>query len=420
LNDELFRRFVRDLVEDLQQVSGASLEKLLVPLWDKMAGGAIQANGLNLQGAPVSGALDAIWPDGSVSEASSEKDYFDNREKKLRHDIRHVRKAAPHVRHLRMFSTRTAGPAARTRQEKRRARYARLGFTIDVNPGQDIANFIVRECLLDEVLIKRIAPILPNLQRVTEQFAASQRLPDLDLAFRGRDTETAEIAAKLKVERCVVVSGLGGIGKTELACAVAHAVRDGYEQVIWIDATTLERAVQLSAFDVRSNGYELNVLGILRSQSALVVLDNVTVDLNLHTLAAYCGARSNILLTSQAKWGPSPVLVAELDRSDAAVILSAGAATPCPDALLDRVLTAVGAHPLLLRILNRLVVETSMGWSDVVAECAHLPQAVDERRQTVAQRIVRRNIAALGANLAPFVWAESASLDAGFALPLER
>src|SRR5260221_242615 len=53
LNDELFRRFVRDLVEDLQQVSGASLEKLLRPLWDKMAGAPVQAGGLNLQGAPI-------------------------------------------------------------------------------------------------------------------------------------------------------------------------------------------------------------------------------------------------------------------------------------------------------------------------------------------------------------------------------
>jgi hypothetical protein len=415
LNDELFRRFVRDLVEDLQQVSGASLEKLLVPLWGKMAGGAVQANGLNLQGAPVSGALDAIWPDGSVSEASSDKDYFDNKEKKLRHDIRHVRKAAPHVHHVRMFSTRTAGPAARTRQDRRRARYARLGFTIDVNAGQDIADYIVRECLLDEVLVKRIAPILPNLQRITEQFAASQRLPDLAPAFRGRDTEIARIIAKLKTEHCVVISGLGGIGKTELACAVAHAVREDYEQVIWIDAAPFERADQLSAFDVRSNGYELNVLGILRSQSALVVLDNVTVDLDLDALAAHCGAKSNMVLTSQAKWGPSPVSLEELDRSDAAAILSGGTATPCPDAILDQVLAAVGAHPLLLRILNRLVVETGAGWNEVVAECAHLPHAVDERRQTVAQRIVRRNLAVLDANLAPFVWAQSASLDAGFA-----
>ena len=75
MNDELFRRFVRDLVEDLQQVSGASLEKLFKPLWDKMAGVPVQANGLNLQGAPISGALDALWPDGSGAEASSDKDF---------------------------------------------------------------------------------------------------------------------------------------------------------------------------------------------------------------------------------------------------------------------------------------------------------------------------------------------------------
>jgi hypothetical protein len=64
LNDELLRRFVRDLVEDLQQVSGDSLEKLLKPLWDRMAGAPVQANGLNLQGAPISGALDALCLSG--------------------------------------------------------------------------------------------------------------------------------------------------------------------------------------------------------------------------------------------------------------------------------------------------------------------------------------------------------------------
>ena len=212
----------------------------------------------------------------------------------------------------------------------------------------------------------------------------------------------------------MVISGLGGIGKTELACAVAHAVRGSYHQVIWIDAALIKRAAQLSAFDVRSNGYELNVLGILKSQNTLVVLDNVIVDLDLDALAAHCGPKSNIVLTSQAKWGPSPFSLEELDRPDAAEILSAGAA-PCPAAVVDQVLNAVGAHPLLLRILNRLVVETGMAWDEVVEECAHLPDAIDERRQTVAQRIVRRNLPALGAHLAPFVWARSASLEAGFA-----
>lgn len=415
VNDELFRRFVRDLVEDLKQVSGASFEKLMLPLWTKIAGGPVQANGLNREGAPISGALDALWPDGSVSEASSHRDYFDNKERKLRHDIRHVRKAAPHVRHLRMFCTREAGPTARTRQDSRRARYAKRGFAIEVWAGQDLAEYIVKECLLDEVLVERIAPILPNLRRITEQFAASQRLPDLDPAFRGRGKEIALVTAKLAAERVAVVYGLGGIGKSELACAVAHRLRDQFEQVIWIDAAALERVGQLRAYDVRSNGYELNVLGILGSQSALVVLDNVAVDLDLDALVRACGPGSNVLITSQAKFGKSPVALEELDRSDATAILCDGTAAPCPDAILDRVLTAVGGHPLLLRILNRLVVEGGLSWEAMVGECDHLPSAIDDRRVTVAQRIVRRNLPVLAANLVPFVWARSASLDEGLA-----
>lgn len=413
MNDELFRRFVRDLVEDLKQVSGASFEKLMLPLWDKMAGGPVQANGLNREGAPISGALDALWPDGSVSEVSSQKDYFDNKERKLRHDIRHVRKAAPHVRHLRMFCTREAGPAARTRQELRRSRYTKRGFTIEVHAGQDLAKFIVRECLLDETLVNRIAPILPNLRRITEQFAASQRLPDLDPAFRGREAEITGILDRLASERVAVVYGLGGIGKSELACATAHRGRDRFEQVIWIDAAALQRVEDLQAYDVRSNGYELNVLGILRSQSSLVVLDNVTVDLDLYALARDCGLKSNVLITSQAKFGSSPIPIGELERRDAAEILSSDTATRCPETILDTVLSAVGGHPLLLRILNRLVIDEGLAWDAIVGECDHLPSAIDDRRVTVAQRIVKRHLPVLAANLAPFLWAQSALLDEG-------
>ncbi|MBF0876437.1 hypothetical protein HKD21_06220 [Gluconobacter cerevisiae] len=411
MNDELHRRFVRDLLEDLQGVSGASLEKLLKPIWDKMAGATVQANGLNLQGAPVSGALDALWPDGSASEASSDKDFFNSTEAKLRHDIRHLRRAAPHIRHWRIFSTRHAGPTARTRQSKRRARYLALGVTIDVYAGQDIADYIVKECLLDDVIIERIAPILPNLRRINEQYAASQRVPDLDRAFCGRKDEIDAVKGRLDNDRCVVISGMGGIGKTELTCAVAHAVRDQYEQIIWVDAADLKDAIELDAFDVRSNGYKLNVIGILRTQSALVVLDNVTVDLDLDALAAKCGPASNVLLTSQVAWGADPLKLEELSEIDAKEVLSAGAPTPCPSTVLKEVFDAVGAHPLLLRILNGLVRDEQVAWEELVEECAYLPSAIDDRRQTVAQRIVRRNLAVLGSRLAPFLWAGSATLD---------
>lgn len=411
LNDELYRRFVRDLLEDLQGVSGASLEKLLKPIWDKMAGAAVQTNGLNLQGAPVSGALDALWPDGSASEASSDKDFFNSKEAKLRHDIRHLRRAAPHICHWRIFSTRLAGPTARTRQSKRRARYLARGVTIDVYAGQDIAEYVVRECLLDDRLVARLAPILPNLRRISEQYAASQRVPDLDMAFRGRKDEIDAVKGRLGNDRCVVISGMGGVGKTELACAVAHAVRGRYEQVIWIDAADLKNPMELGAFDVRSNGYKLNVLGILQTQSALVILDNVAVDLDLDTLTAKCGPASNVLLTSQVAWGADPLKLGELSRTDAEEVLSAGAPTPCPSTVLDEVLDAVGAHPLLLRILNGLVRDEQVAWEELVEECAHLPAAIDDRRQTVAQRIVRRNLGVLGSRLAPFLWAGSAILD---------
>src|SRR5437762_498984 len=121
VDNELRRRYIRDLLEDLAQVGGANLEQFLKPLWDQLAGSDVQAHGLNPLGSPVAGALDSVWPDGSVSEASSEKGYFTRPFTKIAKDVRHVLKAAPHVRVIHLFSTQVAGPAATTTIQRHKA-----------------------------------------------------------------------------------------------------------------------------------------------------------------------------------------------------------------------------------------------------------------------------------------------------------
>ena len=412
MNEELRRRYVRDLIADLGQVGGARLEQWIKPLWDHLAGGPVNARGLNPQGAPVASALDATWPDGSVSEASSDADYFKYPYDKPTHDFRHVLEEAPDVRTIRLFATQTAGPKATTVGERVKYRLARRGYHLDLWDGRRIAEYIVDRLLTDKRFVARVGDALPNLRRISEQNAASARVPALDPLYGGRDDEEDAAIARLQHDNVVVLFGFGGIGKTELACSIAHRLRNEFELIVWTDGDRISGLESLRAYDIRLNGYKLNLLDLLASHKTLLVLDNIGADLDVGALGVQCGDGSRVLITSQVEFGAAIVPVGFVRRERAREILSAGAATGCPDNVLDAVPGTVEGHPLVLRMLNQLAVQ-GHDWAVVERQCSHIVGAADEKRRTVAARILEQHMDVLGPELAFFAWCSSAAIDRG-------
>jgi hypothetical protein len=411
MNEELRGRYVRDLTFDLKQVGGARLELWLRPLWERLAGAQVNARGVNLQGAPVKGTLDAYWPDGSVSEASSDAKYFDRPYTKALHDFNHALQAAPGVKVVRLFCTQVAPPSVWTFYERaNRSRIKPKGYELDLWDGKKIAEYIVDNLLTDDRYVTRVGDALPNLRRIAEQNAVSNRLPSLSAGYRGRQAEEADLLARLARTKSVVVSGFGGIGKSEFACAVALRHRPNVDQVIWVDGSKITAVDELRSHDVRLNGYRLNILSLLDSSKALLILDNVQDDLGLAQLDAACGAGSNVIVTSQVSFGPDPLQLGFIDNEDARAILSAGMPAQCPDDVLESVIAAVEGHPLVLRLLNQIGVR-SQRWESIVRACEHIAGAADERRQTVADRILSQHLDVLGFELSVFKWACTASVD---------
>jgi tetratricopeptide (TPR) repeat protein len=410
VNEDLRRRYVRDLVADLEQVGGPRLEQWIRPLWDHLAGAPVSARGINIEGAPVVGALDAIWPDGSASEASSDASYFVKPYNKARHDIRNVLAKAPHVRCIRLFCSRSAGPKATNFVERAKSRAQRRGYTLDVWDGRRIAEYIVDVLLTDERFVLRVGTALPNLRRISEQNAASQRLPKLDARYAGRQEEEEAVVHSLIGRKCVVVSGFGGIGKTELACAVGHRMRDRFELVIWVDAAGVSRVEDLSAYDVRLNGYKLNILHLLSAHATLLILDNIGADIDTNAITSACGPASRVVITSRVAFGENVLPVGFLSRAGAHQMLSTGAEIACPEEVLDVVLQTVDGYPLALRMLNRMAVQ-GHDWSKVAQQCKHIVGAPDEKRRTLATRILEEHRPVLGRELAIFAWCDTASVD---------
>ncbi|MDE0032865.1 MAG: NB-ARC domain-containing protein [Deltaproteobacteria bacterium] len=412
MNEDLRRRYVRDLVCDLEQVGGARFEQWIKPLWDDIAGEPVLARGSNVEGMPVSGEYDACWPDGSGSEASSDKAYFVSPFTKAKNDVDHVLESAPDTRKIRLFSTRKAQPGRVDALRRAVTKCHGDAFELDVWDGRRIAEYIVDRLLMDERYVERVGSALPNLQRIAEQNASCGLVPRQGRGYGGREVEETEIKRRLQTSEYIVLWGLSGVGKTEVAVAVANALRDEFHMVMWVTASDIQSIQELSSLDVRNNGYRHNINGLLKRDHVLLILDDVTVDLDLDELASACGA-SRTIVTSQAAFGPETIEIGFVSREQANRILSSNLSCQCPTGVVDRALRLFGGHPLVLGLLNRQAT-TDGHWSTVEHDFQQMLGDTTANRETAAKRLLARHLSAVGPELGFFSWCGGSSVDAGF------
>jgi predicted ATPase/class 3 adenylate cyclase len=129
--------------------------------------------------------------------------------------------------------------------------------------------------------------VAPGLER---EFPALQsleafpgNLPVQHSSFVGREREVSEIAALVREARIVTLTGVGGVGKTRLACQVAAEALPEFRNGAWIaelarvrDPNVVVDAVA-AVFGVNPRpGVELldTLVGYLRPKELLLVLDN--------------------------------------------------------------------------------------------------------------------------------------------------
>lgn len=190
------------------------------------------------------------------------------------------------------------------------------------------------------------------------------RFPAEVTSFVGRRNEVRSVRKHLSDSRLVTVTGVGGVGKTRLACRVAMELRRIYPDGIWfIDLAELtkEELVPATIADALGAGGaaqgESALYDSLARRHALVVLDNCEHVLETCSTIVYrmlrCAPRVRILTTSReplsvlgetiVELAPLSVGPSEGDDSaegdgtisDAVALFAARAAAVQPDFVMD-------------------------------------------------------------------------------------
>jgi tetratricopeptide (TPR) repeat protein len=392
---------------------GAIFERFGVLLVSHLLDTEIHHRGASISGNPVGGALDGLSPDGKIAvETSVRQTYFSGDLRKPRDDLAHVLSLAPQVEQIYLLASRRAptGVIERFVEQENRGN-ALSERSLRVFDGRAIAEAIVDVLLSRDHAVDELSALLPALAGIRDEHAATLSLPVLESNHISRPQVLADLASLHSNARCVVISGMGGIGKSEIATAYVAAHRSAFQYTLWLDARAMSGVELLAAVPLRRGGAEHNLLGLLGKHRCLLILDDAPASLTVEAIEAACSAGSRVLITRRQR-SDGAYELPMLDADAALSILGHALPEGVPSKAFESIWNAVGGHPLSLRLLNSSA-RGGTSWEDVVLDCEHIGRA-DDGNTLLAERILGRHRAVLRDELSVFAWAGQSSCDREF------
>jgi tetratricopeptide (TPR) repeat protein len=380
-----------------------------------IAGVPLVHRGLNELGAPVGNVVDSSTADGTVVfEYSADANYFSKPYKKIAKDWCHARRSHAGVRIVYLLSRLESGETAHTRLVNFAGRTKeRWGIETHVYDARQLAVVIVDSLLPNDRALDELEPFLGALERIRNSYAATNRVPEASQGYIPRPHLEAMIVGRVRNGGVVSLAGLSGIGKTELAAAVARTARRHYDAVVWVPDVNVASIADLESVMVDRNGRRANVRHLMREYATLLVLDNLASGISGADLLEGSNPGSSILITRQVAQ-PDDEQVPLLHPDEGRRLLEQRAGSACPAAVFELVWATVSGFPLALKLLGNLAARTS--WEDVADSCEAVGGVLDtERVQRLTDRVLGRLQPVLRRELAFLRWCGTARVDRSFA-----
>ncbi|MFN7288748.1 MAG: hypothetical protein ACK5TL_00260 [bacterium] len=406
------RRMVKRLIPAIKLI-GSDFEDFGGKLLDHLLKIQLEHSGVNFLGLPVSRVLDSTSDDGAVvAQYSAETDYFAAGMQKASDDIAKALARRPDTKRILLIAAEEKRPIVADDFKKKVLQEDWMkGRSIGIFGAQNIAAWIIRKLLFNDAAIEELSEYLPELAQMRDEAASDLLFPKLPARHSPRPTITAEIGRRLAANPCLVLTGIGGCGKSEAATAFGVDAAKNYDLRIWLESDEFEGAAGLKALPLMRGGTKRNIATLLKRQRCLLVIDDPPGAVLQDELAALCGPGSHVLVTAR-EIIPGDYRVPELTGGEAHAILDEAVAQHCPAPIFEIIWSTVGGHPLSFALMNAAV-RNGATWEDIELDCQAVGQLAD-RQQRLADRLLNRYQELLKGELSVFEWAGQPECDYGF------
>lgn len=403
MNTYLRTGFIERVMESMTRAA-PRFEEFGQRFVNHMLGIPLSHRGLNVLGHSVGYTVDTYDDKGLIAaEYSAEKGYFKGIAKKPMEDVLHVLHLKPQTKDVFLISSDECTPASEEALVKRFSSWPGFeGRTIHIYNRRRISEFIVDHLLISDLAIDQLGQYLPALRDIASEHEASLLAPKPSLGYRARDTVDNAILARLQTEKCLCITGVGGIGKSQAATAYADARRDEFELVIWLDGTVLTNVNDLHSIALGRSGVRRNVVGLLGSRRCLLVIDDLAARFSIDEIATLCGPSSKVIITQRERVAGG-FEIPFMEESLAMDVLNHGINKRCDDEYWSLIWKTVNGHPLTLGLMNAAV-RDGASWKEIVEDCERVGEMEDGRYQRLADRLLHRFEKTLSTELSAFRW----------------
>lgn len=395
---------VQRIADDLRRLHSSEFERVAADLVELIRGVILLRKGQTLKGQSRAVDVDGVdQQEKVVVEAGVEETYFDHLKKpddtgmilskKIRKDIDHALSQHPNFEALFLCTSQTMPQdnLRIIREEITRKWGAAIASKIEIYDVESVASELHKQLQDRPWKVSRFSSDIESLAGFT--FSHNPPMPVRH--YVTRPTCEAQLEESIKNGGVTMVTGISGVGKSEIAKAVISNMQDHWDTVIWVRPDYSNPIIDLHSIPVTSLGNSRSILNTIASDEhkTLLVIDGILNDpaAIVRSFDEHRGSGASLLIISEVAYLDTAVSqtirIAGLNRDEVETLFDqvrAGDNSQLADAFVD-------ATPALIVFYGRLIAMGEISPEEALKDIKNPHSVVAESGQTLGDELLRKH-----------------------------